>query len=334
MRIKREELLAKLESVKAGLASQEIIEQTCSFIFHEGRLITYNDALTVSTDLVADFEGAVKAKELLQYLSKSKKKELDIGIKDGQFRLRSRGARVGVPIEDEIKIPLNEIETPTKWDPLPKDFAKGLGLCRHTTSNDATREILMCVNVSGQLMSSTDTYRMTQYGMTGKVPKKFNVLTSVAKQVAALKPTHYAINGGWLCFKKDDLIFSTRMPEATFPKISQYMTVEGTTVDLPVELVDILGRAKIFAEGEFAQDTSVTVSLKKNTLYVRGEGISGWVEEKESVKYDGPSFSFATNPDFLIESIQLRPKVVIGENAMLIKTKRLRQVIALTQATT
>ena len=48
MEINREELLKILTSVRPGLASSEIMQQSTSFIFRDKKVSTYNDRLLKS----------------------------------------------------------------------------------------------------------------------------------------------------------------------------------------------------------------------------------------------------------------------------------------------
>ena len=72
MKIKRAELLSTLTALRPGLASKEIIEQSTSFIFSDGRVVTYNDEVAVQHPVDLDIIGAVQGKELFALLNKLK----------------------------------------------------------------------------------------------------------------------------------------------------------------------------------------------------------------------------------------------------------------------
>jgi hypothetical protein len=64
MIIKKIDLLHALEVVKPGLGRQEQIQQTTSFAFITGRVVTYNDELSISHPLAnCEIEGAIKPEE-------------------------------------------------------------------------------------------------------------------------------------------------------------------------------------------------------------------------------------------------------------------------------
>jgi hypothetical protein len=117
-------LLAALELVKPGLATTEIIEQTTSLIFKDGKVVTYNDELCISHTLDGvDFIGAVNAKELYLLLPRLKKENIKIGIKDNELRIRCGRLTAGLKIEKNITLPFEEIEkTKKEWKSVPKEF--------------------------------------------------------------------------------------------------------------------------------------------------------------------------------------------------------------------
>ena len=47
MKINKQQFIEALELVKPGLAAKEIIEQSTSFVFRAGQVITYNDEVAV-----------------------------------------------------------------------------------------------------------------------------------------------------------------------------------------------------------------------------------------------------------------------------------------------
>src|SRR5687768_12406403 len=58
MRVDRENLLRALESVTAGLAHREIIEQSGSFVFKDGNVITFNDEIACTATSPLKIQGA------------------------------------------------------------------------------------------------------------------------------------------------------------------------------------------------------------------------------------------------------------------------------------
>ena len=82
MKIKKEELLKALAAVKPGLSSKDVIEQSTSFAFMGGHVVTYNDEIAVRYPVDLEIEGAIRANELYSFLSKIKDKEIDLEVSE------------------------------------------------------------------------------------------------------------------------------------------------------------------------------------------------------------------------------------------------------------
>ena len=68
MKVNKEKLRQALEIVRPGLANKEVIEQATSFAFMDGRVVTYNDEISISHPVEGiEIEGAVKADQLYQH---------------------------------------------------------------------------------------------------------------------------------------------------------------------------------------------------------------------------------------------------------------------------
>ena len=81
MKIDRKTMLATLESVRSGLSSfKELLEQSCSFVFKEGRVYTFNGEVSLNAELKMS-EGnevnfAVPAEDLVKLLAKLPDEEI------------------------------------------------------------------------------------------------------------------------------------------------------------------------------------------------------------------------------------------------------------------
>jgi hypothetical protein len=77
--MQRQELIDALETVKPGLAQKEIVEQSSSFAFIDGKVVTYNDEISISHPVEGlKVEGAVRAEELYQLLHRITRDEVEI----------------------------------------------------------------------------------------------------------------------------------------------------------------------------------------------------------------------------------------------------------------
>ena len=113
MKINREELLKVLDAVAPGLATKGLIEQTQSFIFKDGFVMTYNDEISIRHSFTGPFEGAVKAVELHQLLNKTKEKELEFEATQNELLIKGKRTWAGIRLEEKISLPLGNSISPT-----------------------------------------------------------------------------------------------------------------------------------------------------------------------------------------------------------------------------
>ena len=75
--MQKQELITALEKVKPGLASKDLIEQSTSFAFINGKVITYNDEISISHPVKdLKIEGAVQAESYINFYQKPRQKRL------------------------------------------------------------------------------------------------------------------------------------------------------------------------------------------------------------------------------------------------------------------
>ena len=95
--MKKQDLLTALETVKPGLASKEMIEQSTSFAFMNDRVVTYNDEISLSHPVKdLEIEGAIQAEQLYKLLNKLKKDEIEVEIKGNELLLKSGNTEAGL----------------------------------------------------------------------------------------------------------------------------------------------------------------------------------------------------------------------------------------------
>src|SRR5690554_5571655 len=123
LQVKKAELQAALEKVKPGLADRELIEQATSFAFMNGRVVTYNDEISISHPVQdLDVEGAIKAEALYSFLNRVKQDIITIDVDDNQVKIKAGRSKAGLVLEKEVKLPVEEVGEIGKWMPLPEGF--------------------------------------------------------------------------------------------------------------------------------------------------------------------------------------------------------------------
>ncbi len=309
MQINKNQLSYALERVKPGLASKEIIEQSTSFAFLDGRVITYNDELHLSHPVEGlQLEGAIQADVLYKFLSKIKKDDIEVETKGSEIVFVSGRTRAGITMIAEVKLPLKEdVSQRGKWKDLPENFSKLVGFAMTSCSKNMSTPVLTCVSVKKSgLVYATDQYRITKCDMKTDMPvKDFLLPASSAVEVVKLNPDKIAEGKGWIHFQNEEgTIISCRIMEESYPEIDKHLVVKGEKIVLPKTINEVLDRAMVFAKRDHMLDEMVTITIadKKFIISSKGEGGSGWFEEDVNFKYDGKPVAFGITP-YLLKGI-------------------------------
>ena len=321
MKINKTELLKALEKVKPGLASKEIVEQSTSFAFMDGRIVTYNDEISISHTIGAvGIEGAVQAKELYQFLNRAEADTIEIEQDDNEIKLSAGKAKAGVTLKQEIKLPLDELGEFTEWITLPPEFIMALDFCRFSCSKDMSAPVFTCVHVNARkgVVESTDSCRITRHKIKKSRIPAFLLPASSAHDLVRYGITEVAQSPGWMHFRTADkkIIFSCRIFADNFPDIGRFLEIEGQSITLPKTLLPVLDRASVFAQRDYDADEIIQVELAKNAITISANSTAGWFKEELEIKYNEAPIKFITNPKFLQDMLSKIEDCIIGEAAI------------------
>ena len=336
----RKELLEALEIVKPAVSSREIIEQSTSFAFVDGAVVAYNDEISIRHPVKAlglKLDGAIRAEELYQLLSKLKCEEVTVEISEKEVLVHGGRATAGLPLQQEIKLPIDEItqEDKLKWKKLPKDFCKALEFVSFTCSRDNSKPVLTCVHVASNYLESSDDFRMTRH-KTKLSDVSCLIPCSSIQTVAKYELTEIATDESWVHFRNEKgTCLSCRLFEGKFPTdtVTKALKVDGHQFTLPERVIPVLERAGIFTKMGYAKgsavDELVTITVSKKGMVIEAKGEAGWFKEELNVEYKGDSFSFGVNPLFLKQITEQLKNCVIAENRLKFEGPDWEHVIAL-----
>lgn len=333
--MQKEKLLKALEIVKPGLASKEMIEQSTSFAFMDGRVVTYNDEVSISHPVEGlDIEGAIKAEELYGLLSKLKEDDLELKHTKKEIVITSGKTTAGITLQLEIRLPLEEIEEQGKWKVLPEGFIDKLQFCLFSCSRDMSRPVLTCIHVmqDGNI-ESCDNLRLTHYHQEHEMP----VPTFLIPQSSAQLLVKYGVDKisegkGWIHFKTDGgTVFSCRVFQDEFPDTSKILEVEGGEITLPRDMGEIVDRAAVFSKRDYALDEEVEISIEDGQMTVSARSDTGWIRENTKVRHKGERINFSINPRFLKEILPIIRRGILGKNKIKFVGNGWQHVIALNE---
>lgn len=323
MNINKTELLRALELVKPGLSNKETIEQSTFFAFIKGRVVTFNDEISLSHAIPnLEIEGAIKAEELYKLLNKIKAEELELSIEGSELLITSGRTKAGLTLQEEVKLPLDEIAAITKWKKIPDGFIKHLKFCLPSCSRDMSRPVITGVHINQKgVIEASDGFRITRcITSEDAFPTPSFILPSSATiEVLKLNPVKisYAANSGWAHFQSSEgTILSCRIFEETYPDIEQFMDVEGTHITLPKSTQQVLDRAEVFSKRDNFIDESVILTLENNRLKIRSESEVGWFEEEINIKYLEDKISINITPYLLRGILSETNDCLVAENCL------------------
>jgi hypothetical protein len=318
MKVNKADLLKALEVVKAGLSNNGILLQASSFAFTEGRVATYNNEISISCPVKdLDIEGAIQSEELYKLLTKLKKDEIDLEVKEGEIILSAGRIRAGLTLQTEITLPLKEIGKIEKWKDLPEDFTEGISFVSGTTSRDMSRPILTCIHINKNQMESTDGFCISTFEMGSVFPLDKHLIPAAnAKELLKYKPTKVAAGKGWIHFKiENNAIFSSRIyEEDKYVDVAPHLEVEGIDITFPKSISDILEKATIFSKENKSMEEVVTISMEKNRIKIKSKSDSGWYEEEANIRYDGEEVEFFVTPSLLQNVLSRSNTCTLGAN--------------------
>ena len=333
MKISKQKFSDALNLLRPGLADKEIISQSASFVFHSGRIYTYNDMIAVSVPFESDLEGAVPGGALVKLLDKMKQEDVDVSIVENQLIVKAGNIAAGLRIESEITLPIDELVVPEKWSALPEDFIPALRFCVFSASSDTSKPVLTCIHIVEYHVESCDNYRVTRYFLDKeKMKKPLGNLLIPQSSVASLinyKVKGYGVTDGWAHFESEGIVFSCRTYAEEYPAVEKLLKVSGTKLSLPEGIAEAADRASIFTTGKKQTDEVASIKMQSGGLTIEGMGDGGWYKEKLKSNYKGEPVTFSVNPHFLKEAVGLTDKLIIGKGTLALAGDNFIHVVSL-----
>lgn len=322
MRLNREGLIQILQTVQGGLATgRENLEQSTCFVFKGGIVMTFNDEVACRSKCPLEIEGAVKAKTFLEALQRYPEDELDMEMQGGQLICRGSGRRSAHNMEAEVGLPIEAVEPPGKWVPVPEGFAEAVQIvssCSATDNNAAFK--LKCVHIHPDHVEACDNWQMTRYPMKTGLEKDCLVKRDAIRHIVGLDMVEYNQTRAWLHFRNPaGLVLSCRKYPDEFPNLTEILAVDGEPATLPGGLAEAVDRASVFSAGNAEKDM-LKIDLRRDKMRISGEGGDGKYEEQKTISYNGPPITFLIAPKILTELAKKHNECQITETRLKVDT--------------
>jgi len=299
MRVNREKFLNQLELVEPGLATREIIEQSACFVFTNGWVITFNDEIACRQKSPLKITGAVQAGPLLTLLRKLTDVKLEITAEKNSFHIKGKRRGAKITMEDKIHLPIEDIETPKKWQDLPKGFIEAVKMVKSCASRDESSFKLTCIHLAPDYIEAMDNFQAMRVKVKTKIRKEVLIRRDSLSQSCNLNIKEMAETKRWIHFKTEEgLIISCRKYLEEYDDLDSIFKVKGKKIELPKGLKDAAEKAQIFSRDN-VESTDVLLEIRPGKLRLSGAGTSGKFWEFADVSYSGPELEFRIDPELL-----------------------------------
>lgn len=334
MQVNRKEFLALLNRASIGLTPRDVLEQSGSFVFDDGLLVTYNEDVCFRGKTPLRGKFAIPADDFVRLLSKFDDEELEIDLKGDQIRIKGGGKVAGLSCFQEITLPFQDVPRGGDWHPLKKGVFQVLQQAARTCGRDYTRPQTTTVNVGPKIIQGFDNHRLLRAVMKTGFTAEVCVPAAALMGMAQMTIVSVDVGKGWAHFLAENgeeisvhCIYEKyiegleKIPELDHPK----------KIRLPSNMAESVVRAGIMTEDGY--DSRLHVEISEGRLILKAQKGSGWYRESRRVSYDGPALAFDVHPEVFADIVALAREALVTADRMKIEQDSVCYVIALMKAT-
>lgn len=342
----REKFLNALLFVQRGISKREVVAQSSSIVFHDGVIYTYNDEIGIQYPLrEKEFEninGAVNATELTNLIKKMTVDNITVESSCHSLRLKAGRIKAEFVLEEEVKLPYEEMLYTGEWKKFPKDFTKAINFVLPACSTDMAKPLLTCAHVNAKKgrLEASDGYRVATYKLEDEWPFGSVLIPHYSvKYTAPFQDdfTRVGVSENWIHFRtKYGAVFSCRIfgTEDIFPNISNLITLKkGITVVCSKHAVAAVERADVFSSSvkDKISIPEITIEITDDRMWVTGKSPTGRYTENVPIetKEKCDRIKFQVNPMMFKALISQYPKCKIGDSFILFSGENWTYTVAL-----
>ena len=318
--VNREEFLRSLESVQPGLAARDTVEQSSSFVFHKGKILTYNTEVACRrpSPLGKEFKGAVQAKKLLELLSKMTEDEVVIEQGEGEFIVRGHRRTATRNMETEILLPLDQVERPQEYALLHKEFCEAIGVvqeCAKITGDFKQ----VAVHIHPEFVEANDRFQLCRWKLDTGFQKSTLVRKDSVRHITGLAMSEFAETPNWVHFRNaDKLELSCRRYAEDYPDYTPFLDVKGSPSTLPKGFVAEADLGELYSsENSGEGNNRVLVEVRPSKSRLTAHSVGGrYVGPWRKTSYDGEPFTFLISPKMLAKLVEKHNECVLTEGRL------------------
>lgn len=299
MNLSKSEFLTAMKKAMPGVeSSNTILQGADTYIFHNGYIYTYNDAISVSVHFPItnkageNISAAIKAKDFYDLISRYEGDTITIIPKNDMWIIKSENARAEITLlENNLIERIQGIRIDSKkFTKIPERFFEGMQLCNFSSKSQLSG--LFC---NEQVMVSADELKINWYGLNDAFVNSFWINNDAVTELLKLSnPKKYYVSDSWVHFiTEDKTVFSCkRLVQDNYPfdKINTLVTTHAKEKgdifnELPNKLIDAVNRAAALSTNIESFDT-VKLTFNKDFIEVFSQRPSG--KYTENVPWEKP----------------------------------------------
>ena len=321
MRINREQLLAELKSVMAGLSTSKVKDQTDYFIFQDGKVYTRNkDEIVCSRNTLLNITGAIKAKPLVSILSKMNERNIEISFNKDLLLIKGKRERSEFVVK-EIMFPVN-VESRKKWQKLPDNFAEAISLVLPCASS---YHHIPCIHITPKFIEATDDEQAARFKIKTKVSESRLIKRDNFQYIILSDMSKFCETEDWIHFKNSDgLVLSCRLIVSEYPDLSNVFKMKGQILVIPKDLKEDIETAERLAE-----DKELQINIEHKKFIVIGKGKFGSFKITKEVRYEGKPLRFTIGVQIISEISQEHSKCTISSDRLKVESENFVRIVAI-----
>lgn len=305
MKIQTSVFLSKLEKLKPGTSKTPVLRQSDCVAFLNGCMFVFNDETAVCISFDSEIEGAVNFQMLYNTVKKMPDTELLIEQDENAIKIQySETGICELCYESDIHLPIAEFQETlpeNKLELSAEMIEKTQTVARYCSKNTAGGEhtCLGYVYAMGDAVEACDNERFMRFFLNDPIPDGVHFLMpqKTAKLLSTWGAEHYAIGDKWLHLFAEDAQMSVRTMDIKYPDMDSILVDAGVDIIMPMELIQILERARLFGQQGNA-DNEVEMYFNSGELTVTCHNSFGRFRDQITVECD-TDMKFNINADYL-----------------------------------
>ncbi len=315
--IEKTKLLAHIEKLKPGLTKKGYDDKSDFIRFDDGIIYSYNSSIMVIVPtLIADINGAVRAKELYNLVKCIDSEQIELTQNDKNIIVHASQVKAQIKTTTEFNPPIEYLEFPEDdFNALDSLFMESLRTCASVCSTNPMNTALTHIHIFGEYMESLWDCALQYVRCILGTPMP-DILIPRSSAIDLLKYTDisaYYIKNNWMYFtnRTENIFYATRIIDneaKVYPDCSNIIrkaididNLDSTVVVTFAEsIVPTLNQVMIFTDTDDVSNQLVDVLISPSRAIFSSTNENGTIKSTVRLTHPIPkTIEFKINPNLL-----------------------------------